>query len=337
MDTSNAGAPDRHASDSPVQEPDSPGSWRVTLPRATQTPVTIAQLWALGALGVWEQPDVVVAWFPLAAIDDPKVRDSALLEGVAFEPEPERDWQAEWKATIGPVRAGRTLVVPSWLVDDHRPGPDELMLVLDPGRAFGSGHHATTVLCLEVLDDLAQQGWLDGRRVADVGCGSGILAIAAAARGARTQAVDIDPAAIDVTTENAARNNVTLDVRLGSLEAVRPPVDLVVANLITDVVAELADPLVRTSGERLVVSGITAQRQRVALDPLERAGARVQQVRSRDGGTSIYKLGDQLRVERRAGLYGELKAAFGPDAIDEGGDRIFAESPETGAGGWRRT
>lgn len=264
-------------------EPSGPGSWRVELARTADTELTISKLWALGALGVWEQPERLVAWFPLSALDDPRIRSSELLADVTFEPEPDRDWQAEWKATIEPVRAGRTVIVPSWLADDHQAGPDELMLVLDPGRAFGSGHHATTVLCLEVLDEFAQRGWLVDRPVADVGCGSGILAMAAAVHGARVQAVDIDPAAIAVTTENAARNDISLEVGLGSIEAVRQPVDLIVANLITDVIADLAGPLVRASRERLVVSGITVQRQRVALDALERAGARVQDIRSRDG------------------------------------------------------
>jgi SAM-dependent methyltransferase len=132
---------------------------------------------------------------------------------------------------------GRIVVVPSWLAEDHEPRPDELTLVLDPGRAFGSGHHATTTLCLELLDELD----LDGRRVADVGCGTGVLAIAAAARGADVVAVDVDPDAVEVTRDNAARNGVHLDARVGSVELVPPPT-VVVANLVTDVIAALAVP-----------------------------------------------------------------------------------------------
>ncbi len=255
----------------------------VERPRSASSDLLSAQLWALGAQGVWERPDDLVAWFSPDTLQRPEVRDAPVLAAARIEEEPDRDWQAEWKATIGPVRAGRTVVVPSWLADDHQAEADELTLVLDPGRAFGSGHHATTLLCLEVLDELARDGGLEELRVADVGCGSGILALAAAARGAVVQAVDIDPAAVAVTSENAARNGITLEVRRGSVDAVRPPVDLVVANLITDVVAELAEPLVRASRDRLVLSGITEERQRTALEPLERAGATLEDLRTRDG------------------------------------------------------
>lgn len=246
--------------------------------RSNETEVLVAYLWSAGALGVWEQPDMVVAWFTqrLERLD-PR------LQGGRWADEPDRDWQAEWKASIGPVRAGRTAVVPTWLIEEHRPGPGELTLALDPGRAFGSGHHATTLMCLEALDELDLDGGLAGRRVADVGCGSGVLAIAAAARGAHVQAVDIDPAAVDVTRENAERNGVHLDVHQGSVDSLNRPVDVVVANLITDVVADLATDLVAATTDRLIVSGITTARADVALTPLREAGVHLEELRDRDG------------------------------------------------------
>lgn len=240
--------------------------------------VLIARLWAAGALGVWEQPDTLVAWFA----ERRDLQDPQLAPG-QWREEPDRDWQAEWKASIGPVRAGRTAVVPTWLLDEHRPEPGELTLALDPGRAFGSGHHATTLLCLEALDALDLDTGLSGRRVADVGCGSGVLGIAAAARGAQVEAVDIDPAAIDVTRENAERNGVHLDVHLGSIDALATAPQIVVANLITDVVADLAVGLVAAAGEQLIVSGITEARGEVALAALRAAGATIDEVRAREG------------------------------------------------------
>jgi len=248
----------------------------------SDTEVLVASLWSAGALGVWEQPDTVVAWFTQRhELLDPRLEDGRWVE------EPDRDWQAEWKASIGPVRAGRTAVVPTWLIEEHRPGQDELTLALDPGRAFGSGHHATTLMCLEALDELDLDGGLADRRVADVGCGSGVLAIAAAARGAHVQAVDVDPAAVDVTRENAERNGVHLDVHQGSVGSLDGPVDVVVANLITDVVADLARDLVAATTDRLIVSGITEARAEVALAPLREAGARLEEIRVRDGWVAV--------------------------------------------------
>jgi ribosomal protein L11 methyltransferase len=234
-----------------------------------------AWLWAAGALGVWQQPGQLTAWFA--------DRSDAVPAGGSWSVEPDRDWQEEWKATIAPVRAGRLVVVPSWLVDDHLAAPDELTLVLDPGRAFGSGHHATTTLCLELLDELD----LDGRRVLDVGCGTGVLAIAAAARGAEVLAVDVDPEAVEVTRENAARNGVALTARTGSVEVADGPVDVVVANLMTDVIADLAEALVTLARPTLVASGITERRQERALGPLRAAGLVVEELRARDGWVAV--------------------------------------------------
>jgi ribosomal protein L11 methyltransferase len=253
-----------------------PEHHRYELPVAPdEVELRTAQLWAAGALGVWQRPGSVAAWFPAG--------DAPVPAGGRWELEPDRDWQAEWKATIGPVHAGRTVIVPSWLTDDHQPAEGELTLVLDPGRAFGSGHHATTTLCLELLDGLD----LADRTVADVGCGTGVLAIAAAARGARVLAVDLDPDAVEVTLDNAERNGVTLEARVGSVELLPPPVDVVVANLVTDVIVALADELVAATGTALIVSGITAERQERAAAALRAAGLTIDAVRERDGWVAL--------------------------------------------------
>jgi len=260
---------------------------RVEIPvQPARREVVAAHLWHLGASGVWEQPGVTVAWFP-APGPDLTAASASVPElapaSVTMSVEVDRDWQAEWKATIAPIRAGRFMVVPTWLMDAHEPAADELTLVLDPGRAFGTGHHATTALCLELLDERDVVGHLAGRTVADVGCGSGILAIAAAARGARTEAVDIDADAVTVTRENARRNGVEVVVATGSVDALTGPADLVVANLVTDVVITLADALVQTTRGELIVSGITEERRDDAIAALTAAGAELEEVRSRDG------------------------------------------------------
>jgi ribosomal protein L11 methyltransferase len=261
---------------------------RVEVPlRSERREVVAAQLWARGALGLWEQPGTTVAWFadpaPSLSDDATLVPELAAAE-VSWSREVDRDWQAAWKATVAPIHAGRTVVVPSWLADEHQPtDDDELTLVLDPGRAFGTGHHATTALCLELLDQLDLAGELAGRTLADVGCGSGILAIAAAARGARTQAVDVDPDAVAVTRDNARRNGVEVAAATGSLAAIDAPAEVVVANLISDVVLALATELVASCSRVLIVSGITVERADDVLGGLTAAGAAVEEVRERDG------------------------------------------------------
>ncbi len=244
-----------------------------------------AALWALGARGVWEQREGTIAWFTHPPeVDVVAVQAPELLgAGVTWTTEPDQDWQAAWKATIAPIHAGRITVVPTWLAEDHPGAEGALTLVLDPGRAFGTGHHATTALCLELLDELDLAGGVQGRRLADVGCGSGILAIAAAARGGQVQAVDIDPDAVQVTRENAAANGVELTTRVGSAAQVEGPVDIVVANLLSDVVRDLAVALVDLAARELVVSGITEQRRDDVLAALTAAGAEVVEVRERDG------------------------------------------------------
>jgi ribosomal protein L11 methyltransferase len=245
--------------------------------------IAAAGLWSAGARGVWDRGGgELVAWFP--APDDlagaPGLADAA----VGWQPEEPRDWQAAWKATIAPVRAGGTVVVPSWLAAEHAPAPGEVTLVLDPGQAFGTGHHATTTLCLEALERLE----LAGASVADVGCGTGVLAIAAARRGAHpVLAVDLDPDAVAVTRANAARNQAEVEAHVGSVEVLPGPVDVVVANLVTDTLVSLAGDLVAATRRTLVVSGIDAARQDAVVAAFAGAGARVVTAEERDGWAAL--------------------------------------------------
>jgi ribosomal protein L11 methyltransferase len=275
--------PDTVARDGPASR----GQQRYTLPAAREdVELLAAALWAAGASGVWEQPGQLVAWFPTRDVD-------GLPAGGTFTDEPDRDWQAEWKATIAPVLAGRFAVVPTWLTDEHEPAPGETTIVLDPGQAFGSGHHATTAQCLELLDELDAEASLDGRAVADVGCGSGVLAIAAAMLGARAVGTDIDPDAVAVTRRNAAANGVEVATAAGSvaaaLELLGDDAEVVLANLVTDTVAELAPELVAAIGDggTLIVPGIAADRRRRATDPLREAGLHIEDERERDGWVAL--------------------------------------------------
>jgi ribosomal protein L11 methyltransferase len=149
----------------------------------------------------------------------------------------DEDWAEAWKANYHPVRLGRRILIrPLWV--EITADPQDIVISLDPGMAFGTGTHPTTQLCLEALEDRVQPG----QQVLDLGCGSGILAIAAAKLGAaHILGVDIDDMARRVTDENAAVNGVAAQItaRTGTLEdvlATGQTFDLIVVNILARVI-----------------------------------------------------------------------------------------------------
>ncbi|HMJ77687.1 MAG TPA: 50S ribosomal protein L11 methyltransferase [Iamia sp.] len=160
-----------------------------------------------------------------------------------------------WREHARVVRAGRIVVWPPW-VPLGPVGAEEVVVEIDPGPSFGHGAHPTTRLCLEALDRLGPVG----RSVLDVGCGSGVLAIAAVLLGApHAVAVDIDPAAVEVTRANAERNGVADRIDAGlDLSGVEGLFDIVVANIGAAALRELAPALVArvAPGGTLVLSGL---------------------------------------------------------------------------------
>jgi ribosomal protein L11 methyltransferase len=186
-----------------------------------------------------------------------------------WEEIPDQDWHARWREGLTPVQAGRWVITPSWQASGS-----DAELVIDPGQAFGTGHHETTSACLRALDDLP----LEGRRVLDLGTGTGILAIAAARRGAHVLAVDVDPLAIDAAHANAKRNGVSLEVRLGDIEVVGDArFDVVVANLDTATLIDLATNLadVIAADGMLIASGVGNDQATRVAGALHHAGWRV--------------------------------------------------------------
>jgi ribosomal protein L11 methyltransferase len=188
----------------------------------------------------------------------------------------EADWAEAWKAHFPVLRIGRRIVIrPTWR--RHRASGDEVVIALDPGMAFGTGLHPTTRLCLAALESVADRGGLEGARVLDVGCGSGILAIAAVRLGAASAlGLDIDPIAIEATDANARRNRVRrrIRTRVGSLPSGERPVALVLANLIAGVLIPLA-PLLRAElrpGGTLLASGIFVDREAEVAEAFVEAG-----------------------------------------------------------------
>lgn len=181
--------------------------------------------------------------------------------------EPERDWSVEWRKGIEPVRIGEVLIVPPWLDEVTPTREGDIRLIIDPGQAFGTGHHETTANCITAL----LQTDLAGKRVADIGTGTGILAIIAAARGARgVVAVDIDPLAIAVASPliEDHRNRLFPDVPVHIVEgstqtlASSPPFDVVIANMISPILMELASDLaaILSPNGILIMSGISNPR-----------------------------------------------------------------------------
>ncbi len=172
----------------------------------------------------------------------------------------EEDWEQAWKSHYTPVRVGRRLLIrPLWV--DVELAAGDIEIALDPGMAFGTGAHPTTQLCLAALEDRVQPA----QDILDLGCGSGILSIAAAKLGARrVLALDTDAIAIQATRENAASNGVAdkIIAQQGSLAAVKTSArrfDLVVVNILARVILKLAenrlDETVRPGG-MAIFSGI---------------------------------------------------------------------------------
>ncbi|GAA3646966.1 50S ribosomal protein L11 methyltransferase [Asaccharospora irregularis] len=151
----------------------------------------------------------------------------------------ESDWANEWKKYYKPTKIGQRIVVkPTW--EDYKRENGELIIELDPGMAFGTGTHETTSMCIRELEKYVNAD----SKVFDIGCGSGILAIAAAKLGAKeVLAVDLDEVAVKVSKENVEENNVSdsVEVRHGNLmDVVKDRADVVVANIIADIIKILA-------------------------------------------------------------------------------------------------
>lgn len=164
----------------------------------------------------------------------------------------DKDWEREWMSNFHPIQFGERLwICPSW---HQPPEPEAVNILLDPGLAFGTGTHATTALCLNWLDTAE----LKGKYVIDYGCGSGILAIAAALLGAeKVIAVDTDPQALEATRANAERNGVEIDAFLPG-ECPDLPCDLLLANILAGPLQTLAPRFANLCkpGTNLVLSGI---------------------------------------------------------------------------------
>lgn len=175
----------------------------------------------------------------------------------------ETDWLAAWRQFFTPVCCGKHFVVlPPWLADTPD-FPGRTPILIEPKSAFGTGHHATTALCLRVVSDLLEAGRLqEGQQFLDLGTGSGVLGIGCCKFGLTGEGLDIDPLAVDNALENRALNAIapeSFTVAEGSIGAVAgKQFDLVLANILARPLTEMAADIVRAcrSGGCLVLSGL---------------------------------------------------------------------------------
>ena len=196
----------------------------------------------------------------------------------------DNDWKDNWKEYFKPVKiTDRIVIKPSW--EDYEKQEGEIVIEIDPGAAFGTGKHPTTTMCIKALEKYIRTG---ESTVLDVGCGSGILSIAAVLLGARdVLGIDIDPLAVIVSKENAAFNK--LEDRISIVEGdltkgVDYKADIVVANLMADLVVILAKDVRRhlNPGGLYVSSGILAEKKEEVASKIREAGFDIVEIYEED-------------------------------------------------------
>ncbi len=200
----------------------------------------------------------------------------------------ESDWAENWKIHYKTTKIGKNIVIkPSW--EDYQPESDDIVIELDPGMAFGTGSHETTVMCAKALEKHVNPK----TTVFDVGCGSGILGIIAAKLGAgRVLAIDLDPMCVKVTKENAIINQVDEEIQVEQgnlLQMVEEKADVIVANIIAEVIVNII-PGLKNHLEKdgiFIASGIIESKSDIVNTALENNGYEVIHIETMNGWTAI--------------------------------------------------
>lgn len=277
---------------------------------------TSARLFQLGAIGVQEdylpgtapparqpwdtgppppQPkrQLLRAWFENAdrsAVQESLSDVDAELTWVVVR---EEDWEQSWKASFAPIQISDDLVIaPPW---DAPPGA----LIIEPGQGFGTGQHPTTQMALSAMIQHAPKSG----RVLDVGCGSGVLALAAARRGLEAHGLDIEEAAVRDALRNALTNGLELTASTSALGQLPGTWDLVFGNLHAELIAQLAHDLVRVTSGVLILAGILSDRESTARAAIESEAARthpdscrlLERTQNGEWVCLVYRLGQEPR------------------------------------------
>lgn len=198
-----------------------------------------------------------------------------------------QDWSQKWKEHWKPTKASEHVIIcPSW--EECTRKKDDILITLDPGSAFGTGTHATTQLCIQAIEKYLKKG----DEVADIGTGSGILAITAIKFGAsHAVAIDNDPLVIDVAKDNAQMNNVfnKIDFSHATADMLSEQYDFVCANILHNVLAEIMGDLknIMKPASYMVLSGIHDEKKQVVLDAVEKHGLKVIEILHQEQWTAI--------------------------------------------------
>jgi ribosomal protein L11 methyltransferase len=208
---------------------------------------------------------------------------------VSYKELDEEDWAEAWKAFFEPQKIGQRIVVkPTWCA--YTPDPEDIVLELDPGMAFGTGTHPTTALCIRLIEEYLNRG----NSFLDLGTGSGILMIAAARLGAGyVSGLDKDPVAVDVAASNLRLNGLnSRDFSLYTgdlLTAVTDQYDFIVANIFTHIILELLNDLPRalSPGGIFVCSGMYEENKKLVVAGLKSMDFEILEVREQDEWAAI--------------------------------------------------
>ena len=261
--------------------------------------MTPAEGWAEDSIGRPER-HAIVGYFP----KDRKVQkrclalekklallkeNSSILYRISYKELAEENWAEAWKAFFTPQKIGRKIVVkPTWCA--YRAEPDDIVLELDPGMAFGTGTHPTTALCIKLIEDYLNKG----DSLLDIGTGSGILMITAAKLGAGLICgVDKDTVAIDIAAANLKLNGLdpqSYSLRTGNLlEGIDEPYDFIVANIFTHVILELLDDLSAVIAQDgiFVCSGMFEKNKNLVVAKMKTRGFEILEIREEEDWAAI--------------------------------------------------
>lgn len=190
------------------------------------------------------------------------------------------DWTNAWKEYFTPIEVGDFVILPPWLAETYENTKNLHLIVIEPKSAFGTGHHASTVLCLKAITTLFHEGKIKaGQRFLDLGTGTGILGIACTKYGLTGEGLDIESLAVDNAKENCALNNVQdFSIELGSIEKAKSKqYDVVIANILAQPLREMADDIMAVTNENqvLILSGFLGTQ----VESLEKAYAKMGKAR----------------------------------------------------------